>query len=150
MYSAIAEVADDAGARGEARARFLVDFDRPATRREVGPVDGTFRGGPLAASLPPEESRQRFEAEYPIALLRVAANASSLLPGPGSVRVQVLHGGSVVGEMVTGEDAGLALLDLPPGEYVLRVVPEAGQEVRYQASARLTFRLPVPPALRDG
>lgn len=150
MYTLFAEVADEAGAQGEARGRFLVDFDRPATRREVGPVDGSFTTGPLAAGTPPAEEREAFEAEYPIRVLRIAANASSPLPGGAAVRVQLARGDEVLADMVTGETDAVTLFDLPAGGYVLRVAHEAGHAVSYEATLRLTYALPVPPALRDG
>jgi plastocyanin len=149
-YTLVAEVSDDVGARGEARGRFLVDFDRPALRREVGPIEGSFRTGDLAPALPPQEARERFEAEFPVTLLRLAANATSLLPGPAAVRVQLLRAEVLVGEFVTGEAEGLTLLDLPPGPYVVRITPESGHDVWYEATARMSYRLPVPPALREG
>jgi hypothetical protein len=135
---------DASGAVGEARARLLFDLRKPDENATVGPFNGTLR----AAAPPPvgaAPAEHPFTARHPIRELSVAFNASSGIPGPATVVVQVLGPeGKVLDTSEPSASGSLVLRDLPAGAYSLRVSPAQGAYVSYNVEARVRLLL-VPP-----
>lgn len=149
LYTLVAEVQDATGANGEARARFLVDFDRPSDHVDVGPLRGRFTGLP---TIPEGSHTWPLQADHPIAHLALHANATSDVDdNAAAIRLQLEREGATIAEFLAGPDGGhLEAHDLPPGRYTLRILHEAGALVDYNAEGRATLRLPVPERLREG
>lgn len=146
LYTLVAEVADDAGRRGAAQGRFLVDYDRPPKGQDVGPLKGNFLGAPW----PDEPHTFRLVAHHPVATLHLWGNATSRTGGDATVRVELTREGApVAGFLLRPEGGSLALADLPPGEYQGRILVEGGNLVGYDLGGRATFVLPVPERLRE-
>lgn len=132
---------------GLASEPFLVDYERPAERSEIGPLRG--RLVQADASLPRVEERSlSVSATFPIERLDLAFNASTALPAPGSVRVLVVSAdGRAVADASSAETATLSLRDLPAGRYDVVVRGERGSLVDFDLAGVAAYRLPTPERL---
>ena len=148
LYTLVAEVADDAGRRGEAQGRFLVDYDRPPQRHDLGPARGSFLGPPA----PEQPEALGFVAELPILALRLWGNATSRLgEDDAAVRVTLARDGAPLARLtLTPQGGHLALADLPPGRYEVLIEPAGGNLLAYDLEGRVEYLLPVPERLRAG
>lgn len=142
-----AVVRDGARGFGTTSAPFLVDFERPAERVEIGPTRG--RLAQADASLPEVEERSlSVSATFPLKRLDLAFNASTPLPAPGSVRVLVVgDDGRTHAEASSLETATLSIEDLPAGRYDIVVRGEQGAFVDYELAGLALYELPTPARL---
>lgn len=137
---------DGEGAKGIARVPFLVDFERPSERVSLGPYTGRFTVG---EGLTDEHHRATLEAKHPLRALYVRVNASSMVPAPASVALELTRDGEPVAATSTVTSGELALEDLPAGRYEVRLRPEHGVGVAYELFAEGRYVLPTPERLRS-
>lgn len=141
--SALAVGAD--GARGLARAAFLVDFERPSGRLSAGPYTGRFVAPELGAEDP---VRIGFRADHPLEELVVRFNASTTAPVPGSIEVSLLdEGDRPIASASSLTSNEIAWGELPAGGYAILVRGEHGALVSFEASIEGRYLLPTPERL---
>lgn len=145
LYTLVAAVRAPDGTRGEARARFVVDFERPSDRLEVGPV--TYRFDVVPAT--DDTVRVPFHADLPIRHGHVRTRVHSPLPGDASVHVELRRGGQIIAAWDATEGMEQDVGALPAGDYALYVSPREGTLVEFQLDAFFRLRLPTPPELDE-
>lgn len=145
-YDLLAVVTDASGGRGEAGARFLVDFDRPVAHERIGPYSGVFNA-PAAPPAPAESASWPLRAANPVRELRLAVAARSDMPAPASVELVLLRGQQEVARTSSADAEGIHLLDLPPGDYAIEARAAEGVLVAYTVEGAASYRLPPPPGL---
>lgn len=144
LYHVVALAVDARGARGVARAGFLVDFERPSEFVGIGPIRGDY--------VYPETGAERvvrgtFTAHYPMRTLDLWFNATSAVPAPASIEVTLLHEGEAVATASSLTSRSLALVDAPAGTWAVEVRGEHGALVGFELTGEGVYRLPVPERL---
>lgn len=144
LYHVVALAVDGRGARGVARAGFLVDFERPSEVVSIGPIRGDY--------VYPEAGAERvvrgtFTAHYPMKTLDLWFNATSALPAPASVEVTLFHEGETVATASSLTSRSIALVGAPAGTWAVEVRGEHGAFVGFELEGQGLYRLPVPERL---
>lgn len=142
LYRLRALVLDARGARGEAVAPFLVDFERPSDT--LAPGTWTFDSTAPGIDPPAELS---FDAAHPLRHLEVRFVARSNAPAPPVVEVALLRGGETLASATSDAATSLRVEDLPAGEYVVRVTHREGVLASTKVEIDGRYRLPPPERL---
>ena len=148
VYDLVATARGGPHGDGEARGRFLADFDRPNTHLDFAPIVG--RSASAAAPDPFATSEpQALPAALPIRELRIGVRLTTQVPNAApSIRVQLRQDGRPLLDALAKDGARFTLTDLPPGRLTLSAQPATGFLVDYNVTGDLDMRLPIPDALR--
>jgi hypothetical protein len=142
-YELRALATDARGGMGSADAHILYDARKPDRDATYGPFNGTLRPGAAVAD-------PSFVARFPLRTLDVWFNATPKLAGPSDVVVELLgRDGAVIDASAPGPSGHLALRDLPPNEYTMRIRVAQGALVDYSIVARASLVLTTPQSFFD-
>lgn len=138
VYDVVA-IATATAAQGEASAPFLVDFDKPAARIEVGPFSGQF----VAPDAPGANESVAFATTDPVRALRLRFHGQGPLTD-SSFRVRVSQEGRVVADVSSAAVGALELRDLPAGRFAVEALAQNGVLVDYEVDGEALLDLPLP------
>ncbi|HWG91467.1 MAG TPA: hypothetical protein VNZ52_11530, partial [Candidatus Thermoplasmatota archaeon] len=133
------------GARGEARARLLVDATKPSETEAFGPYRGTIEGAAPAAPQK-DAATYQFRAQRAVRLLTVPFTATSSAPAAPQVAVTLLtETGVTVATSAAAASGGLVVEELPSGYYFLSVEAHQGVLIEYVLEPEAAYHLVPPP-----
>jgi len=148
LYLLHAASFDASGVAAAGSDAFLVDFERPPRRLDVGPYEADFSAAPLEGD---RRYRVVTTASYPVSLatihLRVGSDApdvGGVGPAPEVVARLVAAGVEVATRVFAAGEAEWTLPNLSAGDIALEVWPQDGVMIAVRVELGLDYQLPTP------